>query len=355
MKKLTIAIFLVPMLLFAQSVWNGTIDINSWYTGNESATTYTLTTAEQLAGLAQLVNNGTATFSGKAITLGANIALNDTNAQGGWRKWNESNAPANKWIPIGNAANNFKGKFDGNSKVVSGLYINNSNADYQGLFGVASDGSISNLGLTGFYLAGGKYAGSIVGFTHCMASNNNDTQYCSDGVMRNYGALHDNRDGKTYKIVIIGTQIWMAENLNYNVNGSKCHKDLESNCNTYGRLYDWNTAITACPIGWHLSSYDEWYTLIMTIDYSMAGKKLKAINGWNTNDGTDNYGFSALPAGNYSITYGFSDIYGSGYWWNTREYDTTQAWMWMMSNGTNSMSSIRSNKSNLFSVRCLKD
>jgi hypothetical protein len=105
--------------------------------------------------------------------------------------------------------------------------------------------------------------------------------------------------GKTYKTVVIGTQNWMAENLNYNVSGSHCYDNLESNCNKYGRLYDWATAKTVCPAGWHLPSGTEWATLINYVGGSnIAGKKLKATSGWNNGgNGQNTYGFSALPGG----------------------------------------------------------
>ena len=448
MKNIFPFALLFPIMLFAQSVWNGTVDVNSWYTGNESANAYTITTAEQLAGLAQLVNNGK-TFSGKTITLGANIALNDTNAQGGWRKWNESNAPANKWTPIGNAANNFKGKFDGNGKVVSGLYIN-STADYQGLFGVAYEGNISSFGLAGFYVKGGKHIGSMVGrlnvmpvlsctellsvaylgsaintpkvacsvgsltnlnltnapswnnlsigtynvtatgtcdgitgltancgtlIVTCTANNNNDTQYCIDGVMKSYDTFIDTRDSKTYKTVVIGTQTWMAENLNYN-NGSKCYGNADSNCVKYGRLYDWATAMNismtynnsiytasakhkgVCPTGWHLPSYEEWAELANYAGgISTAGTKLKTASGWNSSgNGTDNYGFSALPGGYVSTSSSFFNVGNNGYWWSTEEASgSSSSYCWAMGYDRGTMGKSSAYKSILYSVRCLKN
>ena len=71
----------------------------------------------------------------------------------------------------------------------------------------------------------------------------------------------DSRDGKVYKTVKIGTQTWMAQNLNYTMVNSSCYNDSNVNCKTYGRLYTWAAAKTACPKGWHLPSDTEWSIL----------------------------------------------------------------------------------------------
>jgi len=103
-----------------------------------------------------------------------------------------------------------------------------------------------------------------------------------------YGSVTDLRDKITYKTVKIGTQNWLAENLNYNANGSKCYKDKDYYCKRDGRLYDLAMAKTACPAGWHLPSSGEWATL-----------------GNAAANGTNDFGFSALPTSN-----------GNPRWWN---------------------------------------
>jgi len=121
-----------------------------------------------------------------------------------------------------------------------------------------------------------------------------------------------------YKTAEIGTQTWMAENLNcvgedaVNPVG-KCYNNDPLNCNIYGRLYDWSTAKWICPSGWHLPTDAEWDILVNYAGGSdAAGTKLKAKSGWNNNgNGTDNYGFSALPGGINSVY-----ISTSGAWWS---------------------------------------
>jgi uncharacterized protein (TIGR02145 family) len=117
-----------------------------------------------------------------------------------------------------------------------------------------------------------------------------------------------NYGGQTYRTVIIGGKAWMAENLNHKTGNSWCYDDDSSNCDKYGRLYDWETAVTVCPSGWHLPYFSEWETLV---DYaggpSVAGTKLKSDTGWwygkHNMGGTDDFGFSALPGGMRSCGY----------------------------------------------------
>lgn len=99
----------------------------------------------------------------------------------------------------------------------------------------------------------------------------------------------DQRDNQIYQIVTIGNQIWMAQNFNYNLNGSQSNRP---NFENDGRLYTWEQALKACPNGWHLPTVKEWKTLINFVGQSSI--PLKSSQRWN---GQDTYGFSALPVG----------------------------------------------------------
>ena len=113
------------------------------------------------------------------------------------------------------------------------------------------------------------------------------------------GTITDWRDGKTYKTVKIGTQTWMAENLNFETSsGSWVYKKNPSNASIYGRLYDWETAKKSCPPGWHLPSEKEWKKLRTFLGKnSIIGGELKeeGTAHWKSpNKGaTNKTGFSA--------------------------------------------------------------
>ena len=167
---------LLPSLLFAQTVWNGTADI-TWFTDDEDAKEYIITTAEQLAGLAVLVNGGEGAvrydnISGKTIKLGADIVLNDTAANGGWRNWNTNATGLTKWTSIGLDNYPFSGTFDGDGHTISGVYINNTGnntGDNQGLFGFSMYATIKNLGVVASYIKGNNWVGGLAGY-NCEGS-----------------------------------------------------------------------------------------------------------------------------------------------------------------------------------------
>jgi uncharacterized protein (TIGR02145 family) len=171
------------------------------------------------------------------------------------------------------------------------------------------------------------------------------------------GTFPDGRDGKSYKWVKIGEQYWMAENLNHNATGSKCYDNLESNCTTYGRLYNWATAVDACPSGWHLPSDAEWTALTDFVGgSSTAGTKLKANSVlWSTNTGTDEFGFSALPGG-YGYSNGDFNYAGyGGYWWSATEHGASDAYYRYMGYYCADVYRFNDSKTGLFSVRCVQD
>jgi uncharacterized protein (TIGR02145 family) len=169
------------------------------------------------------------------------------------------------------------------------------------------------------------------------------------------GTFTDIRDGKKYRTVVIGNQIWMAENLNYNAEGSKCYDNKPANGQKYGRLYDWNAAMKACPKGWHLPSDAEWQELIgFAGGKRIAGNRLKARDGWDNSNGIDDLGFSALPSG-YCCNCSFGEIGSYGHWWSANEHNRDNAYNLGMRFNKLCTEWNDFPKSFLFSVRCLKD
>jgi len=162
----------------------------------------------------------------------------------------------------------------------------------------------------------------------------------------------DPRDGKTYKTIKVGEQVWFAENLNHNIGTNLCYREKEDNCNKYGRLYDWEAAIRACPSGWHLPTKNEWEKLINPIlpGYPETDKVFKSKSGWEKEDGVDAIGFSALPGG-YRHRGFFHSEGQSARWWTADE--TTNE----VSIGDRNdvyFSSGRKEDGGLLSVRCLQ-
>lgn len=140
--------------------WSGQAD-TTWY--NSTASTFTLNTAEQLAGLAELVNSGVDNFRGKTIKLGADIYLNETVLDS-----NGELKPGsfNNFVGIGSsAANNFLGSIDGQNHTIYGLYqVNNGGISRGGLIGYSSNLVVKNLVIDSAYITGSSWSGIVVGF-----------------------------------------------------------------------------------------------------------------------------------------------------------------------------------------------
>lgn len=198
--------------------------------------------------------------------------------------------------------------------------------------------------------------------------------------------LTDSRDGQMYKVVTIGAQTWMAQNLNYETADSYCYSDTPSNCTKYGRLYTWAAAMDSagkwstngkgcgngstctpmypvrgvCPTGWHLPTKAEFETLFTAVGgQSIAGRRLKSYSDdWNVcGFGTDVYWFSALPAG-YRYDIGDYDDKGNyAYFWSSTEDGGYHAYHIYLEFSFESVSHDDEFKFKDFglSVRCVKD
>jgi uncharacterized protein (TIGR02145 family) len=166
----------------------------------------------------------------------------------------------------------------------------------------------------------------------------------------------DSRNGQNYRAVKIGGKMWMAQNLNYQTGNSWCYENNNSNCEKYGRLYDWNTARTVCPAGWHLSSREEWNGLVAASGVDVAGKTLKSASGWDNNgNGFDGNGFSALPGGRRSPAGSFLNVGKNGCWWTVTENGSGYTYGRYMHYEGGGVGEYDYDRGNGFSVRCLQD
>ena len=169
--------------------------------------------------------------------------------------------------------------------------------------------------------------------------------------------ITDPRDGQVYPTVKIGSQCWLQKNMNYKTGSSWCYDDNSTNCDTYGRLYDWETALNVCPKGWHLPSDVEWTVLT---DYlggkNVAGDKMKSTSGWKNNgNGTNTSGFTALPGGYRGNDGYFSSLTYDALFWSSTESSSTNAWYRHLYCYYQDVYRDYNYKTNGFSCRCCQD
>ncbi|MEN9307088.1 MAG: hypothetical protein RL173_1020 [Fibrobacterota bacterium] len=211
-----------------------------------------------------------------------------------------------------------------------------------------------------------------------VASIDTSTAIAWNDTVSTYGTVYDARDGWVYRTVKIGSQTWMGENLNFSNAGSigLCYETSAEKCITYGRLYTWSEAMAnagsstrmpsgvrgICPIGWHVPSDTEWTVLSTYIGgESSAGTKLKSASGWNayngkSGNGTDLYGFRALPAGyRFNNAGAFNAVLYYANFWSTSELGMDYAWDRFCSYNNALLDRNSPNKTYRLSLRCVQD
>ena len=193
------------------------------------------------------------------------------------------------------------------------------------------------------------------------------TDYVTDNItVSNAGTFTDPRDEQTYNTIEIGSQKWFSDNLNYETSNSWWYDNSSANGDVYGRLYRWDEALTACPSSWHLPSDDEWCTLTTYIDPTVncnvtgysgtdAGYKMKSTSGWYSNgNGSNAYGFSALPGGCRYYGGNFDDVEKTARFWSSTERGA-YAWTRGLDYSYGRVRRYDSSQACGFSVRCVKD
>jgi len=162
------------------------------------------------------------------------------------------------------------------------------------------------------------------------------------------GALTDTRDGKTYKTIVIGTQTWMAENLNYKSDNSWSYGDSPTNSNAFGRLYNWEAAIKVCPSGWHLPSKTEFDVLLAAVGGSGNNAYFALKEGGSS-------GFSGVLGGYRSNKGEFGNIGQFGHWWASTVFRKRTGWSLGIMPPLQFSHMRNTYRDWAFSVRCIKD
>jgi uncharacterized protein (TIGR02145 family) len=167
-------------------------------------------------------------------------------------------------------------------------------------------------------------------------------------------------DGNVYKTVVIGNQEWMAENLSVTrYNDGDTITELTTSF--WGKLYNWNTVETnkLCPIGWYTPTEDEYKLLEFYLQINghsgSEGKSLKSTTSWTNINGTDDFGWNALPSGYYDGTWNeIKQLGKSAYYWTSTRHGSSYTYARHVIIN-DSLNRNYSNMNNRYSIRCMRE
>jgi uncharacterized protein (TIGR02145 family) len=181
-------------------------------------------------------------------------------------------------------------------------------------------------------------------------------------------AFTDSRDGKTYKTVKIGNQVWMAENLAFKTDSGYVLYDNDSSyLKQFGYLYNWKAAQSACPPKWHLPADNEWMKMeiflgLSIIDSKEIGhrgsiaSKLKSKEKWKYDaNGFNKSGFNAYPAGELTDEGLFLNLWTDAIFWTSTVEKDSLAWFRIISFDNGGIGRRAIDLKNYLSVRCIID
>ena len=218
-----------------------------------------------------------------------------------------------------------------------------------------------------------QYRGSTYYYNYAILSEGDDFSDKGLGQVTLYTPAGNTIGGRTYRSVVIGGKEWLAENLDFKFSGlafgqsgtssseprGNYYQNNSSSYGKYGILYNWiavkyleDNKSSLIP-GWHVPTTAEWDALATAVGgTSVAGTKLKSTTDWSSGAGTDDYGFSALPAGYYAGS--FNSLGSDAYLWTAAERNSSNAYYRAFGTGA-SMNSSYDSKYSQYSVRLVKD
>jgi uncharacterized protein (TIGR02145 family) len=267
-----------------------------------------------------------------------------------WEKSDSANAPTNRFgfnaLAAGRRNN------DGETFLSSGriaFFWSSTEKDDGTAYGWQLRNDVNELQEGNFYKDHGLSIRCIAGLNDVKITGDLDSSYL-EKIPHNYGSLE--YEGETYRTIKISGQEWMADNLNYKVEGSHCYNGSLDNCKEYGRLYSFEDAKNVCPEGWRLPTSEDFSLLI---NYAQTNASLRSISGWTSkaSKGLNFWGFDAKPAGGKEKD-DYFDLKTSAYFWIDAEDSKGNASAVWINYYDYAPRTAEYSTSNEFSVRCVK-
>jgi len=259
-----------------------------------------------------------------------------------------------------NVNNNPSTAIVGSNQNILGLVSNNLGGNTPsigiGTWSITSGGSgtFSNMNLGSATFTAGNYGSYVLRWT---ISNTPCTENFAELTVDFSPDPCEGVNDYGYGTVAIGSQCWMASNLNTSV--GVCYNNNSSNCNIYGKLYTWAEAIAECPTGWHLPSEEEWDVLTDHLGgFEVAANALK---GTSFAGGTNSTGFNIKPGGVWDSSYNGCNCFSgineyTQYWTSTSTAHGSPGAAWMRHfNSSNEVGRTNNWKPWRRYVRCIRD
>jgi len=204
-----------------------------------------------------------------------------------------------------------------------------------------------------------SFIAALMIFSNIINAQTDSIVVTTDSISETISSFTDTRDNQSYKIVKIGDQVWMAENLNFKTEKySYCYGRKTANCEKYGRLYRWEAAVKACPEGWHLPTDEEWQAMEKYL--GMSDADAVKFNTWRGTDQAEKLmndttlGFNIVLGGYFNPPSNYFLAGIQSFYWTASEKGGLAWYRQMMKGNGKIFRNIRA-KSWGMSVRCVKN